>query len=185
MSRPLFRCWSAVGVLPLCAVLVGCSGGSDQELDAWMLEQKNSLRPKTEPVPAPKKFDPQPYEAVGRLDPFAPKKLTVGSPSESGSTVAGSALLEPELNRRKEPLELYPLDVMTFVGSLHKSGKKAALLRVDKLLYQVFPGNYVGQNYGKIVSVTDAELVLREIVQDSAGEWVERQTTLQLQEAKQ
>jgi type IV pilus assembly protein PilP len=185
MTKPvLTSCW-LTGFLLFFLALSGCSGGSDQELDAWMLEQKNSLRPKSEPVSVPKKFDPQPYEAVGRLDPFAPKKLTVGSPSESGSPVAGSALLEPELNRRKEPLELYPLDVMTFVGSLHKSGKKAALLRVDKLLYQVFPGNYIGQNYGKIVSVTDAELVLREIVQDSAGEWVERQTTLQLQEAKQ
>jgi type IV pilus assembly protein PilP len=56
---------------------------------------------------------------------------------------------------------------------------------VDKLLYQVFPGNYIGQNYGKIISVTDGELILREIVQDAAGEWVERQTSLQLQEAKQ
>jgi type IV pilus assembly protein PilP len=53
---------------------------------------------------------------------------------------------------------------------------------VDNLLYQVKPGNYLGQNYGKITKVSETEVVLREIVQDATGEWVERTSTLQLQE---
>jgi type IV pilus assembly protein PilP len=57
-----------------------------------------------------------------------------------------------------------------------------ALVKVDNLLYQVKPGNYLGQNYGKIVKVSETEVTLREIVQDATGEWTERTATLQLQE---
>ena len=68
------------------------------------------------------------------------------------------------------------------VGSMVKEGKPVALVRVDNLLYQVRLGNYLGQNFGKIVKVGETEVVLREIVQDAAGEWIERTATLQLQE---
>ena len=68
------------------------------------------------------------------------------------------------------------------VGSLIKSGQPVALVRVDNLIYQVRVGNYLGQNYGRINEVTESSLVLREIVQDAAGEWIERTATLQLSE---
>jgi type IV pilus assembly protein PilP len=57
-----------------------------------------------------------------------------------------------------------------------------ALIKVDNLLYQVHPGNYLGQNYGRVTKVGESEVVLRELVQDAAGEWIERTATLQLQE---
>jgi type IV pilus assembly protein PilP len=63
-----------------------------------------------------------------------------------------------------------------------KQGTPVALLKVDNLLYQVRPGNYLGQNFGKIMKVDETGVVLREIVQDAAGEWIERTATLQLQE---
>ncbi len=68
------------------------------------------------------------------------------------------------------------------VGSLLNKGQPVALVRVDNLLYQVRAGNYLGQNYGRITRVSETELTLREIVQDAAGEWIERLATLQLQE---
>ena len=88
-----------------------------------------------------------------------------------------------ELNRRKEPLEAFPLDSVTMVGSVTKQGVPYALLKVDGLLYQVKAGEYLGQNYGKILKISETEISLREIVQDAAGEWIERPTTLQLQES--
>jgi type IV pilus assembly protein PilP len=91
-------------------------------------------------------------------------------------------LVAPHLNRRKEPLEAFPLDAMTMVGSLDRSGQKVALVRVDNLLHQVRAGNYLGQNYGQVIKIDENEVVLREIVQDAAGEWIERNTVLQLQE---
>lgn len=101
---------------------------------------------------------------------------------DSGPLGGGIALLTSELNRRKEPLEAYPLDAMTMVGSLDKGGQKVALLKVENLLHQVRKGNYLGQNYGRVTQITESEITLREIVQDAAGEWIERGTTLQLQE---
>ena len=67
------------------------------------------------------------------------------------------------------------------VGSIDKNKSKVGLLKVDKLLYQVKVGNYIGQNYGRITKITDSEIVLREIVQDAAGESIERIANLQLQ----
>jgi len=68
------------------------------------------------------------------------------------------------------------------VGSVNKQGLPFALLRVDTLLYQVKVGDYLGQNYGRITRIGETEIALREIVQDAAGEWIERPATLQLQE---
>ena len=86
------------------------------------------------------------------------------------------------MNRRKEPLEAYPLDSMVMVGSITKQGLPHALLRVDSLLYPVKVCDYIGQNYGQIRKISETEIVLRELVQDSGGEMIERPATLQLQE---
>ena len=94
-------------------------------------------------------------------------------------------MVAPELDRRKEPLEAFPLDAMTMVGSLNRSGQLVALVKVDSLLHQVRVGNHLGQNYGRVNKISENEVVLREIVQDAAGEWIERNTTLQLQEKTQ
>ena len=95
---------------------------------------------------------------------------------------ANAGLVAPELARRKEPLESFPLDSMSMVGSLLKVGQPVALVKVDNLLYQVRAGNYLGMNYGKITKVGETEVTLREIVQDASGEWIERIAKLQLQE---
>ena len=71
---------------------------------------------------------------------------------------------------------------MAFVGSLVKDGLPVALVKVDNLLYQVKLGNHLGQHYGRVTKIVETEVSLREIVQDAAGEWIERTATLQLQE---
>jgi type IV pilus assembly protein PilP len=162
--------------------LTGCGSSSQDELQHWMAEQRAATKPQVQPIPEPKKFTPQAYTQEGATDPFSNMKLTQALRRESTQSTSNAALVAPELSRRKEPLESYPLDSMKMVGSLMKEGLPVALLRVDNLLYQVKPGNYLGQNYGKIMKVGETEVVLREIVQDAAGEWTERTATLQLQE---
>ena len=164
------------------ALLAGCDASSEGEIHAWMQEQRKLTRPKVEPIPAPKAFVPEDYVHAAAVDPFSTQKLTQALKPDSEAESRSSALLAPELNRRKEPLEAYPLDAMVMVGSLLKQGQPVALIKVDKLLYQVKPGNYLGQNYGRITKVAENEVVLRELVQDAAGEWIERTATLQLQE---
>jgi len=162
--------------------LVACGSSGQEDLQAWMAEQRTQTKPHVQPIPEPKKFTPQAYTEEASTDPFSNQKLTQALKRESTQSTSNAALVAPELARRKEPLEGYPLDSMSMVGSLTKEGLPVALLRVDNLIYQVRPGNYLGQNYGKILKVGETEVVLREIVQDAAGEWIERTATLQLQE---
>ena len=165
-------------VLVTMGALAAC-GGDQQELQEWMEQQRREVKPNVKPLNPPKKFDPERYAMASAVEPFSIQKLTVALKQEARQP---NSLLAAELNRRKEPLEAYPLDSMSMVGSMNKKGAPYALLKVDNLLYQVKTGDYVGQNYGKITKITETEIALREIVQDAAGEWIERMATLQLQE---
>jgi type IV pilus assembly protein PilP len=158
--------------------LAGCAG-DQQELTQWMEQQRREVKPNVQPLSPPKKFDPQPYTALNGVEPFSNQKLAVALRQE---TRQPNSLLAAEINRRKQPLEAYPLDSMTMVGSVVRGGSSYALLRVDALLYQVKLGDYLGQNYGKITKISETDIALREIVQDAAGEWIERVSALQLQE---
>lgn len=170
--------WMPIATLAGLVLLAGCSGEQD-ELQTWMEQQRRQTQPNVTPLAPPPKFVPEPYASGGAVDPFSPQKLTVALKREARQP---SSLLGAELERRREPLEAFPLDSMTMVGSVAKGGQPFALLKVDKLLYQVKVGDYLGQNYGRITKITETEIVLREIVQDAAGEWIERPATLQLQE---
>lgn len=163
----------------LCAAMLAGCGADLGELQQWMDQQKREAKPNVPPLQAPKKFDPQPYAVADAVEPFSTQKLAVALKRDER---APSSLLAGELKRRKEPLESYPLDNMNMVGSVNKQGRPFALLRVDGLLYQVKAGDYMGQNYGRVLRISDTNLVLREVVQDAAGEWIERNSTLQLLE---
>jgi type IV pilus assembly protein PilP len=164
--------------LTAVVMLAACSAEHD-ELRAWMEQQRREAKPNVPPLQPPKRFDPQPYAAAQAVDPYSTQKLTVALKQEARQP---NSLLSAEMNRRKEPLESYPLDSMNMVGSVNKQGQPFALLRVDNLLYQVKVGDYLGQNYGRITRISETDITLREIVQDAAGEWIERPAALQLQE---
>jgi len=169
-------------VLMLGALMLSACGSSDQELQSWMTDQRNQSRPKIERLAEPTKFAPQAYTQDGLVEPFSNQKLAQALKRDSNQSTVNTALIAPELARRKEPLEASPLDAVAMVGSMVKAGQPVALVRVDNLLYQVRVGNHLGQNYGRITKVSESGLSLREIVQDAAGEWIERTATLQLQE---
>lgn len=175
----------ALALFMLAGALSGCGSSEQQDLRQWMSEQRAQTRPQVQPIAAPKVFIPQAYTQQAVTDPFSIQKLTQALKRDIAQSPASGALISPELARRKEPLEAFPLDAMTMVGSLAKQGQPVALVRVDNLIYQVRPGNYLGQNYGRITKVGESEVVLREIVQDAAGEWVERKATLQLQDRQE
>jgi len=165
-------------VLAAAGVMAACSA-EHEELQQWMEQQRREVKPNVPPLQPPKKFNPEPYVQAQAVEPFSNQKLTVALKQEARQP---NSLLSSELNRRKEPLEAYPLDSMSMVGSVAKQGQPFALLRVDNLLYQVKVGDHLGQNYGRITKIAETEIALREIVQDAAGEWIERPATLQLQE---
>jgi type IV pilus assembly protein PilP len=174
-----------VNVLWLAAVAVGLGGCGDsgqEDLQKWMVEQRAQVKPSIPPIAEPKKFTPQAYTESTSFEPFNMLKLTQALRRESNQPGI-SDLIAPELVRRKEALEAFPLDTMAMVGSMNRNGQLVALVKVDKLLYKVRIGEYLGLNYGRITRINESEVALREIVQDAAGEWIERAASLQLQES--
>lgn len=176
--------WRALKIILLAMVvaLAACTATSEDELRQWLAEQKGQTQPKVKPIPEPKQFKPESYGMVSEVDPFNNQKLTLALKKDSTQAASNGALIAPELARRKEALEEYPLDSMVLVGSMVKAGKPVALVTVGKLLYQVRTGDHLGQNFGRVMKVSETEISLREIVQDAAGEWIERTANLQLQE---
>lgn len=176
---------SRVSRVGICAALLsglaGCGDGGIQEVRQWMNEVRQQTKVSVPKLSEPKKFTPFIYSAKDSVDPYNPSKLAVAfarlKPPSANS-------LKPDLERRREPLEAFPLDSLKMVGTLQKPGLSYALLQVDKAVFQAKVGNYLGQNNGMITSINDAAVELTEIVQDASGEWVERKAKLELQETK-
>lgn len=164
----------------LASVLVACGGADTEDLQVYVDNIQAQRPSRIEPLPEFKPFETFLYEAGERRSPFA----------LSGSTGAGQRIaqtsgsgIQPDFNRAREPLEEEPLDALRMVGTLAQSTSSWALVRMgDGTIHRVQPGNYAGQNHGKIVRVTEYEIELTEIVPDGLGGWRERQASLALSE---
>jgi type IV pilus assembly protein PilP len=162
-------------LVPLALVALGGCSSEIDDLKAFVRDSEKGLPRKVESLPAVKPFEPFTYEGFDLPDPFKPRKL-------AGGQQKSDVRVEEQINRRKEPLEAFPLEQLKMVGTLSQDKDVYALVRADKTLYRVKKGNYMGQNFGLITDVTDTEIKLKEIVQDSAGDWTERQSVLPLLE---
>jgi type IV pilus assembly protein PilP len=168
-------------IIPLLFGLQGCGDGGVQEIQQWMDEIKGQTKVSITPLSPPKSFVPFIYGAKDVIDPYNINKLTIAIAKAQASSNNG---LKPDLERRREPLESYPLDSLVMVGTLQRGGLNYALLQTDKTVFRAKIGNYVGQNLGMITKITETEVDIKEIVQDAAGDWVERKAKLELQETK-
>ncbi len=112
------------------ALLAGCGASKEDDIRQWLVEQRNQTRPRVKPIPAPKQFVPEQYTNATAIEPFSNQKLTQALSRDSAQLASNGALVAPELARRKEPLEAFPLDGMALVGSLVKAGQPVALLKV-------------------------------------------------------
>ncbi len=162
-----------------CLGLAACGGGDHQDLRQWMQESTKDFKGKIPPLPEIKSFPVVAYEAGELTDPYNPIKIEAARRTGAGSGI------KPDLDRRREPLEAYPLESLQMVGSLMKGKMAHALIMADKNLFQVKIGNYIGQNFGMITHISETEVTLKELVPDSMGEYIERTSTLQLQESPQ
>jgi type IV pilus assembly protein PilP len=156
-------------------LLAACAGGDQEELRQWMKDETKDMRGKVQPLPQVKPYEPVAYDAGGLVDPFRPARML------AENKLGGGGGLQPDVNRPKEPLEAYPLESIKYVGSLTKNRQTHGIVQVDGALQQVRAGSYMGQNFGVITKITETEMTLRELVQDPAGDWVERTSVLQLQ----
>lgn len=164
--------------IPLLAtLLVACGGEEFQDLRDFVKNAGADMRGKVEPPPDIKPYEPFTYENEAALpDPFKPRKPDVRNKNRTG-------LNQPNLDRPKEELEDFPLESLKMVGYLYQRGVGHAVIRsAEGKMHRVKAGNYIGQNFGQIVSVAETEIKIKEMVQDSAGDWSERESTLQLVE---
>jgi type IV pilus assembly protein PilP len=172
-----------MGALALAALLLaGCSDSDVKEVRDWMAQVKSDTKVKVVPIAAPKTFIPFAYTAREEVDPFSPNKLLA---ELARAAEKSDNKYKPDMDRRKEPLENYPLDNFVMVGALQKSGINYALLQLDRAVHQVRVGQRIGQNYGLVTGVTESTINIKEVVQDAGGEWVERMSKLELQESKE
>jgi type IV pilus assembly protein PilP len=159
-------------------LLAGCGDSDVKEVHAWMDQVKQETRPAVKPLSEPKDFIPYAYNAKEEVEPFSPNKLLN---QLAKAAEASPDPNKPDLKRPRELLESFPLDTMQMVGTMQKAGVNYALLQVDRSVYQVRAGQRIGQNFGIVTRVGDDAINIREVVQDAAGEWVERLSKLELQ----
>lgn len=174
--------FKTTALLCLAGLLTACGLSSRDELSQWMSEQRAQTQPQIKPVSPPTPYKPESYTFTTDPDPFSKQKLILVLKKDTNQSAASGALIAPELARRKEPLEEFPLDTMSLVGGMVRDKQAVALIKVGPLLYQVRKGDHLGQNFGRVVKIDENEVVLREIVQDAVGEWIERSASLLLQE---
>jgi type IV pilus assembly protein PilP len=166
------------------ALLVSACGWSDDsEIRQWMNEQRASMKPTAHKVEEPKEFSPYAYEPHGQVDPFDPQKILMVVARQREERGSASAI-KPDLERRREVLEGFPLDQIRMVGMMRQGSTNVALLETNGTTHLVRVGNYAGQNFGLITRISETEVTLKEIYQDAAGEWVERPQKLELQESQ-
>jgi type IV pilus assembly protein PilP len=168
---------SRMKLLPIALLaslfLAGCSGDMD-ELQAKVTEIKNRPGERIEPLPEIKPYEPFSYNASNMRSPFVPT-----APTRADATNA----VRPDVKRPREFLEQFPIDSMRMVGTLQLQGRNYGLVQgKDGLVHRVLPGNFMGQNDGRIVGITSTRISIIEIVPDGVGGYIERPAALALTE---
>ena len=164
-----------LALVALALLLSACGGDQHGDLKAWMKQATVGLKGRVPPLPEIKAFPIVSYDAADNLDPFK----AVGIDPEKKQAGGG---VKPDFDRRREPLESFPLDSLKMVGLLQRDKMRHAIIRAGNVLFQVKIGNYMGQNFGIVTDIKDNEVQIKELVQEPTGDWVERNSTLQLQE---
>ena len=161
-------------VLVLALGLAACGGDMD-DLDQYINEIKAKPGGRIDPLPEITPYEIFTYvaDAQGLRSPFVPD-----SPQASGSGAGGA---RPDPDRSREYLESFPLDTLGMVGTLYIGETMYALVQTsDGLIHRVVPGNYLGQNDGRITDISESEIALVEIISDGIGGYIERDAAVSL-----
>lgn len=169
-------------MLITCAVLAlaGCER-SMQDLHDYVAQVKARAPTPIDPIPQIRQAETFLYVADNRRSPFVP---STASEMITAAAARGTGP-RPDPNRRREELEGYPLDTLRMVGTMEKQSNYWGLIQTrDSMIHRVAPGNYMGENYGRIVDIDENRISLRELIEDGAGGYLERQASLALGERR-
>ena len=169
--------WLGAGMLVLalgaCGRGVTSTPGEAPNLEKWVADVRARPAPPLDPLPVMQQFETFEYAAQDLRDPF----------SDAWANPDGGSGLRPDPNRRKEPLEQYPLDSLDMVGTIGTGGGLVALVMApDRVTHRIRPGAYLGQSDGRVTSVREDKIELVELVPDGAGGWLERPASIALED---
>lgn len=161
-------------------ILAGCGDGDFSDLNAYVAEVKSRPKGLIEPLPEVRMIEPYIFKPEGLRDPF--KALEAPEQAEAVETAKADGT-KPDLSRRREELEAFPLDGLQMVGTLRQASTLWALIKAgDGTVHRVRTGHYLGKNHGKIIRILADKIELIEIVPDKPGTWREQQASLVLSE---
>ena len=169
--------WLGAGMLVLalgaCGRGVTSTPGEAPNLEMWVADVRARPAPPLDPLPVMQQFETFEYAAQDLRDPF----------SDAWANPDGGSGLRPDPNRRKEPLEQYPLDSLDMVGTIGAGGGLVALVMApDRVTHRIRPGAYLGQSDGRVTSIAEDKIELVELVPDGAGGWLERPASIALED---
>ncbi len=159
------------------AVLAGCDSDMS-DLEQFVAQTRLKHQGRVDPLPDFVQYESFAYAELDLRDPFKPQtELSSAAPTVSTSGP------RPSDNRRRETLETYPLDALKMVGILKQRASSWALVQdPDGTIHRVQPGNYAGQNHGKIVQISENQINLVELIPDGISGWIQREAQLALGE---
>ena len=150
-----------------------------QDLNAFVAEVK--LRPHSDiaPIPVMKPYEKFVYAAADLRDPFVPTVIDLPADEDKNKKVVDNGI-HPDFQRLKEALEFYSLSELVLVGTLEQESDGIwGLVRApDGIIHRVQVGNYIGTNHGKVLTISDVDLTLKEIVPDGNGGYLEHDASL-------
>ncbi|MGA9342959.1 MAG: pilus assembly protein PilP [Rhodanobacteraceae bacterium] len=175
MSGPLNFRSRALLVAATLAILAGCTRGQS-DLHRWVEHEKAQKGTPLDPLPEMKTFETFVYNDKDLRDPFGPSDSEKAESTNNGP--------RPDQNRPREPLEAFPLDGLKMVGTIGAGKSMQALIKdPNGVIHRVRAGNYLGQNYGRIVSIAPSEVDLVELV-PRGDSWMEHEATISLADSK-
>jgi type IV pilus assembly protein PilP len=179
MTEYLQRPFRLIFVLSLAALLGACNQGVG-DLRTFVQQIKAQPPGRIEPIPEFQPYQNFEYTSHDLRDPFT--LVDFRRPDENAELIENIASgPKPNIDRVREPLEDFPLDTLRLKGTLTKDGIKWGLIFApDNTVHRVLEGHYMGQNHGRIISVTDQIVELTEIVPDGLGNYIERASAVAL-----
>lgn len=168
-------------LIALCGALGACAGGDHEDLKQWMAESTKDMRGNIPPLPEVKPYEPVPYDVEALVDPFKASKI---EPEKSRPGAGNAGAFQPDFAARElrnSLLEKYPLESLKMIGYMNVNKRPIAVIQVEDKVKQIKVGDYIGLDFGMVTKISDKEVELRELIQDSAGEWSERKSSLYLQ----
>lgn len=154
--------------------LAGCQQ-EKEDLSTYVARVKAQQKSDIPPIPVMKPYQSFEYAAAELKDPFVPTVIDMQEPEPEPTVDNG---VRPDSNRRREALESFELAELQFVGTLEQESIWALVRAPDGVIHRVQTGNYMGRNHGKITSISEAQMKLKEIVPNGRGGFIDRDTSV-------